>query len=186
MIYQDGKYFEVRDERRTLWHAISIKSVDGAALEAASTQQLSVAELRAWLSVYSFPTWSIFRREPYPLDSSLPSLEFGAGLPFRWIVVTTSAPPAKHGITIERNSALHDATGIHGRVLVGRLFTNIVIVFATTQLLLQSPFIFIAVRSRIRTKRGQCPECAYPATGAACPECGYATAASATRTTTSV
>jgi len=77
---------------------------------------------------------------------------------------------------------LHDATGIYGRVVVGRLVANIVIVFAITLLLLQSPFIFIAIRRRIRIKRGQCPECAYPATGAACPECGSASTASTTPT----
>jgi hypothetical protein len=139
-------------------------------------------KVRTLRAASPLPGWSAASRHDRQLDAEFKSYEQAAGLPFRWLVISAYARLSQGDINIERNSALHDATGIYGRVLVGRLVANIVIVFAITLLLLQSPFIFIAIRRRIRVKRGQCPECAYPATGAACPECGSASTASTTPT----
>ena len=143
-------------------------------------------KVRTLRAASPLPGWSAANKHDHKLEADYKSYEKAAGLPFRWVVISAYARPSQGDFNIELNSFLHDATGIHGRVLVKRLIANTFIVFAVTLLLLQSPLIVIAVRRRIRIKRGQCPECAYPATGAACPECGYATAASATRTTTSV
>ncbi len=137
-------------------------------------------KVRTLRAASPLPGWSAANKHDRKLDAEFKSYEQAAGLPFRWLVVATDVPQSEGDINIELNSPLHDTTGIHGRVLVKRLIANIVIVFALTLTLMQLPHIFIAIRRRIRIKQGQCPECAYPATGAACPECGCATAVNTT------
>jgi hypothetical protein len=183
-VYHHGTYIEVRAKHGLFAHAIGLRAMDGAKFEAASTSTMSVEELRQLLAAYSLPRWSVYATQAYDLDSSLYAYELGAGFPLRWLVVTTGKDVPPGDVVIARNSPLHDATGLQGRVLVSRLVASIVLVFVIVLGLLQLPATVVAIRRHQRVRRGLCGQCGYPAGGMTCPECGNTTAAGGTTSMT--